>query len=58
MRHWGYCAALLDGMAGDALDEVPITNFGLKMKEAISLLKSGILPDSLCDELRKRWSIE
>ena len=48
-------AAYLSGMAGDALDEIPITHFGKRMGEAIELLNSGISPESLCGELKVRW---
>ncbi len=50
-------AAYLSGMAGDALDEIPITHFGKRMSEAIELLNSGISPESLCVELERRWGL-
>ena len=49
-------AAYLSGMAGDALDEEPITHFGKRMNEAIELLDSGTFPEFLCIELEKRWT--
>ena len=51
-------AARLSGMAGDALDEAPITHFGKRMNDALELLDSGISPESLCDELKIRWTSE
>ena len=52
----GTAAARLSGMAGDALDEDPITHFGKRMSEAIDLLDSGTFPESLCIELERRWT--
>lgn len=48
-------AAYLEGLAGDALVEIPISRFGKRLCEAIELLDSGIIPDSLCNELEARW---
>lgn len=52
----GSAAAFLKGMAGDALQEIPISHFGRRMKEAISLLASGKSPASGCKILSERWS--
>lgn len=52
----GLIAAYLSGVAGDALDEEPITHFGKRMNEAIELLDSGTFPESLCIELERRWT--
>ena len=49
-------AVRLSGMAGDALDEDPITHFGRRMSEAIELLDSGTFPESLCIELERLWT--
>ncbi len=54
----GIAAARLSGIAGDALDETPITHFGKRMSDALELLDSGIFPESLCDELKIRWASE
>jgi len=54
----GIAAARLSGMAGDALDETPITHFGKRMTDALELLDSGISPESLCNELKIRWTSE
>ena len=54
----GIAAARLSGMTGDALDETRITHFGKRMTDALELLDSGISTESLCNELKIRWTSE
>lgn len=57
-RRGQVAAALLSGMAGDALHEDPISQFGKRMSEAIDLLESGFSPQCLCSELERRWTAD
>ncbi len=45
----------IHGMSGVSIDNVPRDSFQSRMIEAAKLLESGILPESLCKELRSRW---